>query len=118
MHPLQAQIEETLEAFGGFYTFDDIVQCVKDGKMQGFVQGDSWAVTQVCEFPQKKALDIVFAVGRFEELEIIEADITGFAREHDIDIIFSNGRLGFDGKKLPGWKKVSAIYVKDLRHGS
>jgi hypothetical protein len=117
-HPLKETVEQLLAERGGLYTFDDIVALVRAGQMQSFSLNDSWAVTQVCEFPQKKALNIVFMVGDLDDLEILEADLIGFAREHGCDLGFADGRMGFMRKAFPGWNMVSATFVKDFTDGA
>lgn len=118
-HPLQERVEKMLLDFGGFYTFDDILRDILVGEMQSFALGESWAVTRICIFPQKSALEIVLAVGNLEELELLHTDIVGWARERGIPALFTyNGRLGFDAVKLPGWRKAASVYVKDLTDGS
>lgn len=107
-------VARMLQKFGGFYLVEDIIDLVRAGKMQSFVLGDSWAVTQICEYPRRRALDIVFMVGNKDELELLETDLIGFAREHDIDYMTANGRKGFIKKAYPGWNLVSATFVKDL----
>lgn len=117
-HPYHQKIDETLEAFGGFYTFEDLLDLIGRGEMQSFSVGDSWAVTQICDFPQKRAISIEFAIGDLEELKELESQIDEFAKKHEINYIMANGRLGFDFVKTDGWRKVSSTYVKDLSNGS
>lgn len=118
MHPYRARVEETLAEFGGLYTFDDLLDLIDRGEMQSFSTGESWAVTQICDFPRKRAVSIEFAVGDIDELKELEKQIDEFAKRHNIDLVMANGRLGFDHVKTNGWKKVSSTYVKDLSYGS
>lgn len=117
-HPNRIRVENMLRDFGGFYTFADVMERIHDGRFQSFAHGDSWAVTQVCEFPQKKVLDIVFIVGSLKELEIVYSDILGFVAEQGITYGMANGRRGFIEKAFPGWKFVSATFVKDFNDGT
>ncbi len=57
-------------------------------------------------------------VGNLEALAELEAELIGFARDHNIDYVMANGRKGFIIKSFPGWKMVSATFVKDLRDGT
>lgn len=115
---MQRRTEKLLADFGGFYTLWDILERIDDGRMQSFVLGDTWAVTQIAKFPQKDVLDLVFIVGHEEDFDELHTDIIGWARERGITFAMANARLGFDRKKLPGWRMVSATYVKDLSDGS
>lgn len=117
-HPLQIRTEQMLADFGGFYTFEDILEGIEVGRFQSFAYGETWAVTQICEFPRKTVLEIMFVVGHEEDFEMIHTDILGWARDRDIPYAMANARLGFDRKKMPGWKMVSALFVKDLSNGS
>lgn len=114
-HPFQAEVEDMLEKFGGFYNFQDILDGIAVGRFQSFCLGESWAVTQICEFPRKTVLDIMFVVGHLGELELLSADLESWCRERAIPYAMANGRLGFMKKAFPGWKMVSATFVKDLR---
>lgn len=109
-----AEAENILLEQGGFFALSDIIVAVKAGGMQSFALGESWAVTQICEFPRRRALDIVFMQGDLEELKSLEVQIVEFARKHGINYLMANGRRGFIKKAFPGWRMASATFVKDL----
>jgi hypothetical protein len=117
-HPLKKEIDDALLKQGGLYEFVDIVNCVKNGTMQSFSLNESWAVTQCLVFPRKRALNIVFMVGELSELCTLEAELIGFARELNVDLMMAEGRLGFEKIKRQGWVKVSSSFVKELNHGT
>lgn len=106
-----------LKKAGGFYTLADLARAVTAGEMQGFVKGETWVVTRVCQFPQKRALEIVLAVGNLDELKALEPDIEAFGKEHGCVALFADARAGFDKRRTDGWKMISASYVKDLTDG-
>ena len=116
-HPNVKKVCDLLEEFGGFYTFEDILTEIQTGKMQSFTKGDSWAVTQVCNFPQKQALDVVFMVGDIETLKELELELIEFARNNSITSLMANGRKGFIREAFEGWTMRSATFVKDLNDG-
>lgn len=113
-HPFYAMTVEMLKKFGDLYTFDDVVERIKDGRMQSFARGETWAVTQVNEYPRRKVLDLVFVVGDLDVLESMEQDILDFARQHECSLIMANGRMGWLRKKFEGWKAVSCMFVKEV----
>lgn len=117
-HPFQVRVERMLKRYGGFYTFSDILRCIETGQMQSFTLGESWAVTQVLTFPRKTILNIVFVVGHLEELKLLSADLEFWAKERGIECGMANGRLGWIKKAFPGWKQVSATFIKDLTDGT
>ena len=52
---------------GGFYTLNDILTSIAEGKMQSFMEGDSWAVTKIVNFPRARLLEIMVALGNLDE---------------------------------------------------
>jgi hypothetical protein len=118
-HPFKVQVEEMLVKYGGFYEFDDIVELVRGGKMQSFSRGESWIVTQICEFPRKRVLDVVFVVGNLDELKEMVTDVIGFARESGAEFMMATGRRGFIEHALgDDWTLAGHFYVRDLSDGS
>lgn len=117
-HPMRERVEQMLRDSGDLYGFEDILDLIREGKMQSFALNDSWAVTQICEFPRKRVLDIVFVVGDLDDLEVLESDLIGFAREHGIPMGWANGRMGFMRKAFPGWEMVSATFMKEFGDGT
>lgn len=118
MNERLVEVQELLDEFGGLYDIYDIVYAIQDGHMQSFAYGDSWAVTQICEFPKKKVLDVVFMIGSLNELKELEPKLIEFARENYINYMMANGRRGFIKEAFPGWKMKSATFVRDLNDGS
>src|SRR5687768_5343432 len=101
---LRATVEHMLAKFGGVYTFADIIKEIENGRMQSFVLNDSWVVTQVNSYPQRKALEVVFAVGDMPDLETLHSEVIGFGREVGADLMMTIGRNGFRVKaKEHGW---------------
>ena len=44
------KLARVLDRMGGLYTLNDILTMIAKGQMQSFVEGESWAVTQICQF--------------------------------------------------------------------
>lgn len=117
--PLVASVDRILAGAGGFYTFEDIVQAVRDGKMQSFTCRDSWAVVQTIDYPRKRVVDIVFVVGHLEDMDVLESEVTGWAREIGAVMLTTGARNGWSSRaKIRGWRTVSKIYMKDLTDGT
>lgn len=119
-HPNREKVEATLLKFGGFYTFDDILERVMDGRMQSFAHKDSWVVTQISVYPRKRVLDIVFAFGNVDDLELIHSDVIGFARRLDIPLVaVQMGREGWEPyAKKNGWNRVGSVFFKEIGDGT
>lgn len=118
-HPWKLHVDHILEMHGGFYTFDDIVAAVQRGDMQSFNCNESWAVVQVIDFPRKRVVDVVFVVGKMEDMELLESEVIGWAREIGAVMLMTGARNGWrDRAQVRGWKTVSSIFMKDLTDGS
>lgn len=113
-HPFHEMVIRMLKRYGDLYSLNDILEQIADGRMQSFCRGETWAVTQINEYPRRKALDLVFVVGDMEELERMESDIIAFGRKMGCTLIMTNGRMGWLKKKFKGWKAVSCMFVKEI----
>lgn len=108
----KAETIKMLAENGGFYEFADILDHIERGMMQSFVQGDTWVVTQINEFPRRKALEVVFVVGNLSDLAAAEEQVTKFAHEIGAELLMTAGRKGFNRKHLPGWIPTSTNFVR------
>lgn len=106
------EMARVLEQQGGFYTLEDILDLIQEGRMQSFADQDTWVVTQVNDFPRKKVLEIVFVIGDRDKLREMEPRIEEYRREIQADLMMATGRLGWLTKHFDGWKPVSANFIK------
>ena len=117
-HPHNAKLARVLDRMGAVQNVNDILAAIAAGKMQSFVCGDSWVITQVVDFPRARVLEIVAAIGdRAECLRIHDERILQYARDNDISLIQAYGRRGWLGDARDrGWKvkTVSYLYQREL----
>lgn len=116
-HPYHKRLARALERMGGVYTVSDILSAVASGRMQGFTEGESWAVTQVVDFPRARMLEILVAVGALSECRKLHDRIIEYARNNDISLIQAYGRRGWIGDaERHGWKvrTTSYLYQREL----
>lgn len=106
------ELEQMLEAHGGFYTYEDILTLIHTGQMQSFADGDNWVVTQVNKFPRKTVLEVVIVVGDLEAVKAMEPRLLEFKEEVGADLIVASGRLGWLRAKNDGWKPISVNFVR------
>jgi hypothetical protein len=99
-----AKLEKALKRAGGLYALSDILERIADGRMQSFVEDNSWAVTQISLFPRARALEFIALVGDLKDIEALQEQVLAFARRTACDIIVAQGRHGWAplAKKL-GW---------------
>jgi hypothetical protein len=112
---MRKKFDRMLARSGGLYELNDIEQLINEGKMQSFVQGDTWIVTQVNEFPRRKVVEIVFVVGFVADAIQSLPQIYAFANEIGATLIMaSNARDGWWDYAQPGWMKLGSIYAKEV----
>lgn len=85
--------------------------------MQSFVEGNSWAITRICDYPRAKVLEIFAVVGDIDDLRILHDRVMTFAAEIGAGVIQSYGRKGWmhDAEKR-GWhvKSRSFVYQRNM----
>src|SRR4029077_11551047 len=111
------KLERALDYQGGLYALSDILERIADGTMQSWVEGNSWAVTQISVYPRRRLLEIVAAVGDLPDCRILHDRILKFANDMDVDLVAAYGRRGWarDAERN-GWKikTESYLYHKEM----
>jgi len=116
--PVMVQrMARALKMAGGVHTLDDILEQMELGRLQGHVEGNTWAVTQILNFPRKKVVDLVYVVGDLDDSLRMEKKIEHWSREVGADMIAAAGREGWWNFRTPGWKRTGVTYIKELSHG-
>jgi hypothetical protein len=116
-HPYHRRLARALDRMGGAYLVQDILAAIAAGRMQSFAEGDSWAVTQVVDYPRTRMLDILVALGDLEECRKLHDRVLQYARDNDIALVQAYGRRGWiDDAKSHGWrvKTTSYLYQREL----
>ena len=117
MHPHHRKLERLLDRMGGLYTLHDILSAIAEGKMQSFVEGDTWAITKIAVFPRARLLEILIVVGDLGDCQKLLNRIYQFANENDIGLVQAYGRRGwFNHPLTSGWKirTKSFLYQREL----
>jgi hypothetical protein len=109
------KLERMLHQCGDLYTLDDLMERINDGRMQSFVQGNTWVITQVNEFPRRKVLEIVAVVGLISDAIQALPQLYEFANKISATLLMaSNARDGWWSYAQPGWRKIGSVYAKEL----
>lgn len=117
VHPYHRHLAKALDRMGGVFSVNDILGAIAEGRMQSFMQGDSWAVTQIADFPRAKLLEILVALGDLEDCRKLHDMVLQFATDHDIGLVQAYGRRGWiRDAKDHGWKvrTTSYLYQREL----
>ena len=113
----EQKLARVLDAMGGLYLLDDILTRIGDGRMQSHVVNNSWAVTEIGDFPRARKLNILAMVGDIEDVDELERKVLSYASDVNAGLISAYGRRGW----LPiardlGWrvKAKSFLYQRDM----
>jgi hypothetical protein len=111
------KLERMLERMGALYTLNDILTAIAEGRMQSFSYANSWAITQVNQYPRARVLQLIAYVGDLEDIDALQAKIFDYAAGENIGLISAFGRIGWiEPAKMRGWrlKAKSYLFHKDL----
>ncbi len=112
IHPYHRKLERVLDRMGGLYTLHDILAKIAEGRMQSFMQGDSWMITQVMDFPRRRVLEIVALVGDVDECLAMHERLLDYANEIGATVIQAYGRKGWlRPGKARGWRVKARSFV-------
>lgn len=115
----EQKLARVLDRMGSTYLVDDILSAIDEGKMQSFVVNNSWAITQVQDFPRARQLQLIAMIGDLADLDPLHGKIVGYADEVNAGLLSTHGRLGWlrEGSfERLGWrlKAKSHLYLKEL----
>jgi len=108
------KMQRALRIGGCLYTLDDIEAGLQSGELQGHVEGDTWAITQVHQWPQRKAVNVLFVIGSLENSLKLEEKVESWAKSKDATLLTAIGRGGWWMHRTPGWKMVGNLYSKGI----
>lgn len=112
---MMRRFEEGLRRGGGLYTPQDIIDACRDGEMQMWTHEDSFAVTQIVNFPRKRILNVVLVVGHMKDLDSIWPNVLQFAQDVAVDFVRAVGRPGWINV-IPRWgfHPISSVWVREI----
>lgn len=113
-HPNQLKIEEAMRSQGDTLDFNYVLECLENGRMQSFSEGDSLLITEIQNYPKKKVLHVVAAVGEMDEILKMEPRFEEFARRMGCSMITASGRSGWSRVATEGWNTLYTTYGKDI----
>lgn len=115
MSKIALKMARALKCGGDVYTLTDIVNRIRTGAMQSFVNGEAWAITTVHDFPRKRVLHIDYAVGTIEGLRNVFDEMYEFAKANDVQLMRAIGRNGWEPFAVKdGWKSSAQVFIKEM----
>ncbi len=108
-------IEAALEYSGGTHNFDDIVDGIKEGRMQLWPSARGCIVTEIVIYPRKKYLNIFLAGGELDQILDMHDSVRAWMIEQKCDAAMMSGRLGWKKPlEKQGWSFLQAHFVKEV----
>lgn len=106
------KMERVLDRMGALYTLNDILTAIADGRMQSFVVNNSWAVTQINDYPRARTLQFTAMVGDLADIDELQAKVLDFADDVNAGLVSAYGRLGWIPHALErGWRLKARNYL-------
>lgn len=108
-------LRRALDAAGNTHDVGDILDLIRAGTMQSFVENDSWAVTRLVQCPRKAVVEIFLVVGDDADLPALETRIKRFAVANGATMLRAMGREGW-AKRAPerGWTVGPRLYLTEV----
>jgi hypothetical protein len=113
----EQKLARILDRMGALYALNDILDRIADARMQSFVVNNSWAITQVQDFPRARQLHVIALIGDLADGDALHAKVLDYAREVNARLVSAHGRMGWMPKAHEhGWrlKAKTYLYHKDI----
>ena len=109
------KLAKALDRMGGLYTLNDILTRVAKGDMQSFAHNNGWVITCVVDYPRRRVLDILVAVGDLDDILFLHDVVVAYASKVNASLIRAYGRPGWDKfVKANKWHVVNHVYYKEM----
>jgi hypothetical protein len=113
----EQKLARVLDAMGGLFTLNDILERVHDGRMQSFAVNNTVAFTEIQVFPRARKLHVVALVGDLADGEAMHAKILDYASSINAGLVSAYGRRGWlDLAREHGWRLIAKgnLYQKSM----
>lgn len=109
------RIQRALHLAGNTHTWEDVKEGLKKGAFQIFFSGDGVAITEIVQFPQKRALHCWIVAGQMPGVMELQDRVIAHARTTECQLMTTYARKGWR-KILPkyGWKEDAVIMTHEV----
>lgn len=108
-------IDQALEYAGGTHLFEDVLDQILIGEMLFWPGKKSCLVTEIVQYPRKRALHVFLAAGDLTEIKSMEPDLRTFAKQLKCDGLSLAGRRGWvKALRELGFTEGHSVVVKQL----
>lgn len=109
-------LQKALDLAGGTHTIEDVRQAIDAGLVRFWPGINSAIITEVIQYPQKRALNFWLAGGNIAELEAMYPEVEAWGRTHGCTVASTSGRPGWERSflKREGWLPRTVVMTKEL----
>jgi hypothetical protein len=113
---LRQHVEAALEYSGGTHHFDDVVEMVKDSRLQVWPATESIVLTEIIVYPRLKNLHYFLAGGDLDELSRMRPMIESWGKSVGCTRVTLAGRRGWSKTFLQdeGYRPQWSVLAKEL----
>jgi len=113
---LRQHVEAALEYSGGTHHFDDVVEMVKDSRLQVWPATESIVLTEIIVYPRLKNLHYFLAGGDLDELSRMRPMIESWGKSVGCTRVTLAGRRGWAKTFLQdeGYSPQWSVLAKEL----
>ena len=109
------KLDRALKDGGNLYTVKDILKAISESRMQSFAEGNTWAITEVNTFPNRKIVTIAYVVGDLKDAELLHDRVIDFAKSVGATMVKAFGRTGWvKAAEKNGWTGAGHVYCKEI----
>lgn len=115
LEPHRDRINAALAYSGGTHFFEDVVDAVRAGKMQAWINGDTIAITEIIVYPRKRVLHCFLASGTMQGVIDMMDDASMWGRMQGCTAFTVAGRKGWArvlGRH--GWREAMRVLEVEL----
>ena len=113
---LRPHIEAALKYAGGTHKFDDVIESIRQDKMQFWPGARSAVVTEIVVHPQMRSLHYFLAGGDLDELKLMRPMIEAWGKSVGCTRVTLAGRKGWERSFLKdeGYEPQWFVLAKEL----
>ena len=113
----KVKLETALEHAGRTHTIEDVRYLVATNRLQVWSLGDSLLLTEIADFPSRRALHHFCAVGNINEIWKLRDEAAAWAKAQGCTLEVVTGRPGWVRvvqRRLQGWNKPQIQITRNL----
>jgi len=113
--PYRELLESALHHSGGTHTYEDVLDAIVLGDMLFWPAEKSCMITEIVQYPRKRALHVFLAAGDLNEIKGMESSLISFAKSIKCSALSMSGRKGWTkALKEMNWNEAHRTLVKEI----